>query len=281
MIVVETVAEVRAHLDAERARGKLIGMVGTSGALHGGHLSLVERAKSENGYVVMFWSGTLQLDWANDSALVYDRSFERDSALAESAGVDLFYVPQRDDLYARRPTTFLTLDDLTQFATEAGSPELFGFLATMVLTYLNVASPCTTYFGEKDWHQLVIFQRAAEDLLMRSAVIGCPTVREPDGLALSSRNVKLSPAERKIAPILYRALQEAGRRIEAGERDPAAIIELVTKLVAPNAPVDYVVTLEADTLQPLKVLRGNVRVLLSAGFERTHLIDNIGATSPE
>jgi pantoate--beta-alanine ligase len=295
MIVTDKHAEIRDLLDAERAAGRRVAMVGTSGGTHEGHLSLVRRAQEECDVVAVFWNGALKLEWVQGATQSYNRDLDHDSTLFEGVGADFFYIPVRDDLYQRPSLTFIGMPDL--IANMAGMPEgkQMSILVTMVATLLNIAGPCTTYFGEKDWQQLVAFQRMAEDLRLPSRVIGCPTLREPDGLAISSRNTRLSPDERAAAPTLYRALSAGVAQIQAGERDPKAVVELVLAMLRGVCVPDYVVLVEADTLRPLTTLEGadgpsgsgspgssggQVRLLASATFGQTPLVDNIGVTVP-
>jgi pantoate--beta-alanine ligase len=280
MRTLESYRETRAVLDAHRAAGRTVGMVGTSGAIHEGHLSLVHRARRENDVVALFYAGVMQLGWTPVSAQVYERDIDRDRELLAAAGVDLFLVMRRDDLYARRPVTFLTQPELVPALPGLLGRDHASILATMVFSMLNIAGPCTNYSGEKDWQQLVLFRRAAEDLLLPSTVVGCPTVREPDGVARSSRNVRLTASQRADAPVIYRALTEAAGRVRAGERDAKAVTRLVSGRIGDVAAVDYVHAVEADTLRPLDVLAGEVRLLVSATFGSTPLVDNIGFTVP-
>ncbi|MEX5637187.1 pantoate--beta-alanine ligase [Parafrankia sp. FMc2] len=277
MIIYEAQTEVRERLEAERAAGRRGAMVGTSGGTHEGHLSLVHRAKQECDHVAVFWNSALKLEWAPGAVLSYTRDMERDAALFEAAGVDLFYVPLRHDLCRRLSATFIAMPGMV--AHLDGMPEgaNMELLVTMVLTLLNIAGPCTTYFGEKDWQQLVMFQRMAEDLRLPSRVLGCPMLREPDGVAFSSRNTKLSAEQRAAAPTLYRGLYAAAEAIKAGERDAKVVTDLVKDLLRPVSSPDYVVAVEADTLRPLDTLTGEVRLLASA---TTPLVDNIGVTVP-
>jgi pantoate--beta-alanine ligase len=281
VIVTERYREARERLDAHRAAGGTIGLVGTSGAIHDGHLSLVTRARREHDLVALFYAGALKLGWTPMSAQVYERDIERDKELLAAAGVDLFLVMRRDDLYARRPVTFLAQSELVPDLPGLLRPDHARILATMVFSLLNIAGPCTNYAGEKDWQQLVLFRRAAEDLLLPSTVVGCPTAREPDGVARSSRNVRLTPQQRAAAPILHRALTEAADLVRGGERDPKAVTGLVADRIGQVAAVDYVHAVEADTLRGLDVLEGEVRLLVSATFGDTPLIDNIGLTVPD
>lgn len=278
MRVLHGYRETRALLDAHRVAGRTVGMVGTSGAIHEGHLSLVDRARRENDIVAVFYAGVMSLDWSPVSAQIYERDLDRDTELLAAAGVDLFLVMRREDLYARRPVTFLTQPQLVPELPGLLGPDHASLLVTMVVSMLNIAGPCTNYAGEKDWQQLVLFRRAAEDLLLASTVVGCPTVREPDGVARSSRNVRLTADHRAAAPVIHRALTEAVALVRAGERSAKAVTGWVADRVGAVAAVDYVHAVEADTLRPLDVLRGEVRLLVSATFGDTPLVDNVGVT---
>jgi len=281
MIVSEKHAEVRALLDEHRAAGRRVAMVGTSGGTHDGHLSLVRRAKQESDVVAVFWNGALKLEWADGTLQSYNRDLEHDQALFEAAGVDLFYIPVRDDLYQRPSVTFVEMPAMGAYLDGMPEGEHMNILVTMVLTLLNIAGPCTTYFGEKDWQQLVMFQRMAEDLRLPSRVVGCPVQREPDGVAISGRNSKLSASQRADAPMMYRALTAAATAVAAGERDASVVTEIALDLLRKVSVPDYVVAVEADTLRPLDTLRGEVRLLASSTFGATPLVDNIGFTVAE
>jgi pantoate--beta-alanine ligase len=272
--------EVRELLDAHRAAGRSVGVVGTSGGTHQGHLSLVRAARRDCDVVAVFWNGAVTLDWASGIVQHYTRDLERDAKLFEEAGVDLLYIPTRDDLYRRQPVSFVEMPAMA--AHLAGMPEgrHMNILVTMVLTLLNIAGPCAIYFGEKDWQQLVMFQRMAEDLRLPSRVLASPTVREADGLAVSSRNTRLSPAERDVAPELHRALTDAVAAVQAGERDAGVVTGIALERLRRVSVPDYVVAVEADTLRPLDTLRGEVRLLASARFGDTPLVDNVGITVP-
>jgi pantoate--beta-alanine ligase len=272
--------EVRELLDGHRAAGRSVGLVGTSGAVHEGHLSLVERARRETDVVAVFWTGGLNLDWAPASAQVYDRDVDRDAALLAAAGADVFLLMVRDDVYPVRPVTSVEMPALGPNLDGMPEGNHMSLLLTTVLTLLNIAGPCTNYYGEKDWQQLVLFQRMANDLLLPSRIVGCPTVREPDGVARSSRNVRLTPAERADAPAIHRALTEAVELVRAGERDAGAVTGLILDRLREVAVPDYAVAVEADSLRRLDVLEGEVRLLVSATFGATPLVDNIGVRVP-
>ena len=219
MIVLHTVSEVREHLNDQRAAGRTVGMVGTTGSLHEGHLSLVRRAKAENDVAVMFWSGGLDLEWAKGSSPSYSPDMERDLALVEANGLDVFFSLNRADLYAEPSSTFISLPSFAEAPGRLEDPEHLKIVATMVTTFCNIAGPCRTYFGEKDWQQLAMLQKMVQDLYLPYEVVACPTVRESDGVATSSRNQKLTPEDRLAAPILYQGLQAAADAVAAGVLD--------------------------------------------------------------
>jgi pantoate--beta-alanine ligase len=281
VIVCEKRAEVRQLLDAHRAAGRSVGVVGTSGGTHAGHLSLAHTARRECDVVAVFWNGAMNLSFAQGIVQHYVRDLDRDARLFEEAGVDLLYVPTADDLYRRPPVSRLEMPEMA--AHLAGMPEgqHMTIVVTMVLTLLNIAGPCTMVFGEKDWQQLVMFQRMAEDLLLPSRILASPTVREPDGLAVSSRNTRLGPAEREAAPELYRALAQAAQAVRDGERDARTVTDAISERLRRVSVPNYVTAVEAGTLRPLRTLHGEVRLLASATFGDTPLVDNVGVTVPD
>lgn len=280
MIVVESRAEVRRLLDKQRADGASIGFVGTSGGTHDGHLSLVEAARRNHDVVVVFWNGAMNVDWAGDTLQVYPRDYEHDAEQFQSAGVDLLFVTRRDDLYRRPPVTFIEMPAMAEHLRGMPEGRHMNVVVTMVLTLLNIAGPCTAYFGEKDWPQLAIFQRMAEDLMLPSKVVPVPTIRESDGVAVSGRNARLSPTDRARAPELYKALTAAAQAVLTGERDAKTVAEIVLGRLRAVADPDYVHVVEADTLRPLDIVNGEVRLLASARFGTTSLIDNVGVSVP-
>jgi pantoate--beta-alanine ligase len=280
MIVVESRTEVRRILDKHRADGASVGFVGTSGGTHDGHLSLAQAARHNDDVVVVFWNGALNIDWAGDTLQVYSRDYEHDATQLESAGVDLLFVTRQHDLYRRPPVTFVEMPAMAEHLRGMPEGQHMNVVVTMVLTLLNIAGPCTAYFGEKDWPQLVMFQRMAEDLMLPSKVVAVPTIRDDDGVAVSGRNARLSPADRARAPELYQALTAAVEAVRAGERDGQAVAGIVRERLRAVADLDYVAVVEADTLRPLDVLVGDVRLLASARFGTTSLIDNVGVSVP-
>jgi pantoate--beta-alanine ligase len=282
--VVETIAEARAVLDSARASGQTVGLVPTMGYLHAGHRSLMDRSVAERDVtLVTIFVNPLQFG-ANEDLASYPRDLDRDTAMCDAAGVDLVLHPSVEEMYLHgTPTlTTVTVASISAPMEGAARPTHFAGVATVVAKLFAIAGACHAYFGEKDWQQLAVVRRMAADLSLPVEVVGCPTLREPDGLAMSSRNVYLTPEERAAAPVLHRALVAGAEAIGAGERDPAAIRALMARMVAaePLARLDYAEVVDAATLQDIDPLAGNLRLLAAARFGRGRLIDNEGATIP-
>jgi pantoate--beta-alanine ligase len=282
--LVSTIAEARAVLDAARARGQTVGLVPTMGYLHAGHRSLMDRSVTERDLtLVTIFVNPLQFG-ANEDLSSYPRDLERDTVMCEAAGVDLVLHPSVEEMYPHgTPTlTTVTVADISAPMEGAARPTHFAGVATVVAKLFAIAGTCHAYFGEKDWQQLAVVRRMAADLSFPVEVIGCPTLREPDGLAMSSRNVYLTPQERAAAPVLHRALLAGVAAIDGGERDPAAVKTLMAGIIGaePLARLDYAEAVDSATLQGIDPLVGNVRVLVAARFGRGRLIDNEGATIP-
>ena len=281
--VIETIAETRAALDAARAGGARVGLVPTMGYLHRGHVSLMERARAECDVVaVSIFVNPLQFG-AGEDLSTYPRDLAGDTAAAEGAGVDLLFTPDVAEMYPRPAATSVVVPELAASMEGASRPTHFAGVATVVAKLFNIAGPGRAYFGEKDYQQLTIVRRMAADLSFPVEVVGCAIVREPDGLALSSRNVYLTEGERSAAPVLHRALQAGVASIVAGERDPQAVHDLVAAIVVaePLADLDYVAVVAAGTLEPMAELAGEVRLLAAARFGRPRLLDNLGVLVPE
>jgi pantoate--beta-alanine ligase len=279
VIVVTTVDEARKLLDDARAGGARVGLVPTMGALHDGHLSLMRRAIEECGYVVAtVFVNPLQFAPTEDFA-AYPRDLDRDTALADDVGVDLVFAPPLEEMYPGDVVTRVLVGGLADVLDGVSRPGHFDGVATVVAKLFNIAGPCRAYFGEKDYQQLQIVTRMAADLSIPVEVVPCPIVREPDGLALSSRNAYLTPEERSAATVLSRALRAGAEAIEAGERDPAAARGVMAGLIEaePRADLDYAHVVDARTLQAVDPLAGELRLLVAARFGRARLIDNLGA----
>ncbi|MFN0092867.1 MAG: pantoate--beta-alanine ligase [Acidimicrobiales bacterium] len=283
MKTVETIAELRrAHDDARRG-GAVVGLVPTMGYLHEGHLSLMRRARAECGLVTAtIFVNPLQFGPSEDLAS-YPRDLPRDSALAEAAGVDLLFTPSVEEMYPGGGVlTSVTVREITDRFEGAIRPGHFAGVATVVAKLFAIAGPCRAFFGEKDYQQLQVVARMAADLSLPVEVIGCPTVREPDGLAMSSRNVYLDPAERRAAVVLKAALDAGAAAVERGERDPGAVEAVMTAAVAaePLASLDYAAVVDPASLAPPAAIDGEVRLLIAARVGRPRLLDNRGACAP-
>jgi pantoate--beta-alanine ligase len=282
MDVVATIAEVRARTDAARAAGRTVGFVPTMGYLHEGHTSLMDAARRDCDLVVAsIFVNPLQFGAGEDLAS-YPRDLPRDLALAEAAGVDLVLAPSVEEMYPRPVLTTVTVDDITARFEGASRPTHFAGVATVVAKLFAIVGAGRAYFGEKDWQQVCVVRRMVADLSLPVEVVACPTHREDDGLARSSRNVYLSDAERAAAPVLHRALQRGAELIAEGERDPAFVEAAMAQLVTnePLVRLDYAAAVEASSLASPAVLAGEVRLLIAARVGTPRLLDNVGVTVP-
>lgn len=280
MIVIHTIAELQAHLDRERAAGRTIGMMGTTGSLHDGHLSLVRQAKAENDVTVMFWTGNTHVDWAAGSRPAYTPDMAQDHARAEANGLDIYFVLSGQDLFPEPSSTFISLPSVAEGAGGLEDPKHLMVVATMVTTFLNITGPCRAYFGDKDWQQLAMLQKLARDLHLPSEVRGCPTMRESDGVAISSRNQKLTPEHRAAAPMVYRALQATAEAVAQGQDDAEALAALFADNIEAPGSVHYARIVDAATLAAIAKVDRPARMLVSVSFGDIRLIDNIGLSPP-
>jgi pantoate--beta-alanine ligase len=273
-----TIDGFRRALDARRAEGASVGFVPTMGYLHDGHASLMrEASRRDDVAVASIFVNPLQFA-AGEDLSTYPRDLERDLALAEDAGVTEVFHPGVEEMYPRPVLTTVTVAEITRRFEGAARPEHFAGVATVVAKLFAIVGPCRSYFGEKDFQQLAVVRRMAVDLSMPVEVVGCPIVREPDGLAMSSRNVYLTPHQRAAAPVLHRALVQTVGSVAAGARDVGALTaDLAARIAGTDGVVgvDYAEIVEADTLEPAAVLAGVQRVLVAARFGRTRLLDNV------
>jgi pantoate--beta-alanine ligase len=277
MRTVRTVTEVRDAVREARGEGKSIGFVPTMGALHAGHVSLLHRARAGTSYVVIsVFVNPAQFNDPADLA-AYPRDEGRDAAMARDAGVDLFFAPDAPEMYPPGFSTTVSVDGLSAPMEGAvRGPGHFRGVATVVTKLFNIVAPDVAYFGQKDAQQAVIIRRLARDLDLPLRVEVCPTVREPDGLAMSSRNMRLSPADRVRAVALRRGLDAAEASIAAGERDAAAIARVGRDAMhAHGVNPDYLDVVSADTLEPLDAVAGDVLVAVAARVGPVRLIDNV------
>ena len=282
MQLVTTVADFAATLDAHRAAGRRVGLVPTMGALHAGHAALMRRAAAECDVVaVTVFVNPLQFG-AGEDFDAYPRTLDTDLEVSERCGAALLFAPTVSEMYPAPVLTTVHVSGLTGHLEGASRPTHFDGVATVVAKLFAIAGRCRAYFGEKDFQQLAVVRRMAADLSMPVEVVGCTTVRETDGLALSSRNAYLDDAERAAATVLYRALRAGDRAIEEGAVDPAAVRAAMAAVVdaEPRAALDYAAAVDPDTLAEPERLAGDVRLLVAARIGATRLIDNIGTTVP-
>jgi pantoate--beta-alanine ligase len=251
------------------------------GYLHDGHLSLIRRARAENDLVVMSLFVNPTQFAAGEDLDRYPRDLERDLNLATGAGVDAVLHPEPGEMYDPGHCTWVDVEGLTDHLCGASRPGHFRGVTTVVAKLFSLCRPERAYFGQKDVQQALLIRRMAADLDLGVEVVVCPIVREPDGLAMSSRNVYLAPAERAQAPSMYRALCEAEAAIAAGERDAGVVRATVLGVLAeaPLGRVDYVEIVGADDLRPVDVIVGEVVVAVAVRFGAARLVDNVVATA--
>jgi pantoate--beta-alanine ligase len=276
MNTLRTISEVREALAPARREGLTIGLVPTMGALHEGHLSLLRRARADNDIVVMsLFVNPTQFNDAGDLD-AYPRDEGRDLSLAEGNGVDHVFAPSADELYPSGFSTTVTVAGVTEplEGVHRGRAHFDG-VATVVTKLFNIVGPDVAYFGQKDAQQAVVIRRFAADLDIPVRIAVCPTVREPDGLALSSRNAHLSPPERERATALHRALDAARAAVAGGERDPDAVAAPARALLREGgiAP-EYFEIVDANTMAPAAQVNGNALAVVAARVGATRLIDN-------
>ncbi|HTU75817.1 MAG TPA: pantoate--beta-alanine ligase [Trebonia sp.] len=276
MITLRTVADMRAAIGEARRAGASVGLVPTMGAFHDGHLSLMRRAREQcDRVVVSLFVNPAQFNQQADLER-YPRDEARDAALAERAGVDYLFAPPVAQVYPAGFATTVSVAGITESLEGASRGRgHFDGVATVVTKLFNIVSPDIAYFGQKDAQQVAVIRQFVSDLNMPVRVEVCPTVREPDGLAMSSRNVRLSAAERARAAALHRALATATEAVAAGERDPAVVrATAIAALMTAGIDPEYLELVSADTLAPVARVEGEVLVLVAAWVGATRLIDN-------
>jgi pantoate--beta-alanine ligase len=254
--------------------------VPTMGALHAGHRRLLEQARLECDTVVAsIFVNPLQFDRKDDLER-YPRTLDADRDVCDRAGVDYIFAPAVEEIYPRPPECTIDVGRLADHLCGRFRPGHFGSVATVVMKLFDIVQPRRAYFGEKDAQQLAIIRRMVTDLNVPVQVVGVETVREPDGLALSSRNVRLSPEERALATALFHALQEADRSIASGERDPAVVQRSAVATIPPSPSVrlEYLDIVDPDSMQPVVRIDGPVRVAGALWVGSTRLIDNLLST---
>jgi len=278
MEVISAIAMARKACDAARSAGRTVGFVPTMGAFHDGHLSLMRRARDErDAVVVSIFVNPLQFGPGEDLSR-YPRDEERDLSMAKKLGVEVMFAPNVEEMYpAGHQEVTVDPGPLGERLEGARRPGHFRGVATVVAKLFDVVGPSTAYFGEKDAQQLAVVRRMVRDLSLPIEVVGSPTVREPDGLATSSRNAYLSPEQREAAGCLFLALSEAAEMARGGERDAATLVAAMAREMGatPEARIDYAAVVDEETFEEVGTITGPARALVAARFGETRLIDNL------
>ena len=276
MNIATTVEQAKQTVHQWKAEGLTVGLVPTMGYLHEGHESLIKRAVAEcDRVMVSVFLNPIQFA-PNEDLATYPRDFAADTALIENAGADLVFHPEPSELYAPDACTFVNVEGITSELCGKTRPTHFRGVCTVVSKLMNISQADRAYFGQKDAQQLAVVRRMVRDLNMNVEVIGCPIVREEDGLAKSSRNTYLSPAEREAALVLSRAVHEGQRLMEEGERDAKTILGAMRAIIEaePLARIDYVEMVSWDGIKPVDVADSSVLVAMAVYIGKTRLIDN-------
>lgn len=276
MKITETVQGVREQVRAWREEGLSVGLVPTMGYLHEGHKSLIDKAVEENDRVVVsVFVNPIQFGPGEDLAS-YPRDLDRDVKLCEEAGADLVFHPADEEMYFEDFCTYVDMNDLTEGLCGKTRPTHFRGVCTVVSKLFHIVSPDRAYFGQKDAQQLAVIRRMVRDLNFDLEIVGCPIIREADGLAKSSRNTYLSAEERAAATVLHKGLEEGERLLRAGEKNPETIIGAVRGIIEkePLARIDYVELVDWNTLKPVETIAGEVLAAVAVYIGKTRLIDN-------
>ncbi len=275
MKIVTTIQEVRETVKSWRQEGHSIGFVPTMGYLHEGHGSLITRSRENTKTVVSIFVNPMQFGPKEDLAQ-YPRDFAHDSALCQSLGVDLIFHPAPEELYTDGFCSFVDMSILTEDLCGKSRPVHFRGVCTVVTKLLNIVQPDRAYFGQKDAQQLAIIRRMVTDLNLPTEIIGCPIVREADGLAKSSRNTYLSADERKAALVLSEAVRLGQELLASGETDAARLLAVMTAHIVrePLAKIDYLKAVDGKTMQPVDTITAPVLVAMAVYIGNTRLLDN-------
>lgn len=275
MKIVGTVKEVREQVKEWKKQGLSVGFVPTMGYLHEGHKSLMDAARKGNDKVVVsIFVNPMQFGPTEDLA-TYPRDLDHDAALCESAGVDLIFHPEAEEMYEKDFCSFVDMTGLTEGLCGKTRPIHFRGVCTVVNKLFNIVTPDHAYFGQKDGQQLAVIKRMVRDLNMDIEIVGCPIVREEDGLAKSSRNTYLSPEERKAALILSKTVA-LGKELSKTEKDANKVVEAMKKNIEtePLAKIDYVEAVDALSMAPVEKLEGTCMLAMAVYIGKTRLIDN-------
>ena len=277
MRILRKAVETRSEIRAAKLQGKRVGFVPTMGALHDGHISLIRAAKSQSNFVVASIFVNPTQFGPNEDLAKYPRPFEADREKLEAERVDLLFAPSVEEMYPPGAGTFVTAEGITDRLDGRSRPGHFRGVTTVVAKLFHIVEPDVAFFGQKDAAQAAIIKRMVRDLMFSVEIVIAPIVRESDGLALSSRNAYLSPAERKQATVLSRALREVEKRYRGGERSSAELIETARAVLAGelSVHVDYIEIVDRDTLEPVAEAQAGNLVAVAAFVGTTRLIDNL------
>ena len=276
MQIVSTVEEVRKQVKKWREEGLSVGLVPTMGYLHEGHKSLIDKAVEQNDRVVVrVFVNPIQFG-PNEDLATYPRDLERDAALCENAGANLIFHPEPENMYESDFCSFIDMDGLTKGLCGKTRPTHFRGVCTVVGKLFNIVEPDRAYFGQKDAQQLAVIRRMVRDLNFNLEVIGCPIIREDDGLAKSSRNTYLSKEERKAAVILHKGLLRSEELEKAGEKSAATVKQAITEIIEsePLAKIDYVEIVNFDNIETIETIDGSILAAVAVYIGKTRLIDN-------
>ena len=275
MQVTKTVEETRKQIKAWKKEGKTVGLVPTMGFLHEGHASLIKKCREENDIVVVSDFVNPTQFGPTEDLEAYPRDFERDSKLCESLGADMIFCPEPSEMY-HDPHAFVSIDTLSETLCGKTRPIHFKGVCTVVSKLFHIVAPDKAYFGQKDAQQLAVIKHMVDDLNMNVEVIGCPIIREEDGLAKSSRNTYLSAEERKAALILSKTIFMGQKMVEEGETDAVKLVEAMKKNIEtePLAKIDYIKAVDGLTMQQVTELKSPALVAMAVYIGKTRLIDN-------
>lgn len=275
MMIIRTPAEMRAWSLEQRAAGETIGFAPTMGALHEGHASLMRAAREQNSRAVLSIFVNPAQFAPHEDLDQYPRTWEADFAIAQETGMDVIYAPTASSMYPGGYSTYVTVEGVSEGLCSGTRPHFFRGVATVVAKLFNAVLPHRAYFGQKDAQQCAVIRRMAADLDMGLEIVEMPIVREPDGLAMSSRNAYLSAEERQRALCISRALNQAEAMLRSGARVPAVLKDLVREAMDEVDRIDYVELVDTNTMKPVTELSGPVTLAVAAFVGSTRLLDNL------
>lgn len=277
MRIIKTIEELRPIVKGWRKEGLSVGLVPTMGYLHEGHKSLIVKAVSENNRVVVSDFVNPTQFGVNEDLASYPRDIERDAAVCEAAGADLIFHPEPEEMYFTDNCTFVDMDKLTKGLCGKTRPTHFRGVCSVVTKLFHIVTPDRAYFGQKDAQQLAVIRRMVRDLNFDIEIVGCPIVREADGLAMSSRNTYLNPKEREAALVLHKSLVLGEGMVHAGQKDAKKVKNAIRENIEkePLAQVDYVEIVDVENLEPIDTIEGPFLAAVAVYIGKTRLIDNL------